>query len=80
MRYSGRWLRRIYSSGMLPCVALRSTDVTADIVPGVLSLSTLMMEAIRSPETSVLTRDTLRHIPGDGIFNNLTCVIYHLRH
>jgi hypothetical protein len=33
--------------------------------------STLKMEAIRSPETSVHTRSTPRHIPEDGIFTHL---------
>jgi hypothetical protein len=34
-----------------------------------LSLVTLMMEAIRSFETSVLTRATQHHIPEGGIFH-----------
>jgi hypothetical protein len=40
--------------------------VTVD-VPSWLILFTLMMEAIRSTETSVLPRTTLGHIPEDGI-------------
>jgi hypothetical protein len=32
------------------------------------TLVTLMMEAIRSSETSVLAREKWRNIPGDGIF------------
>jgi hypothetical protein len=30
----------------------------------------LMMEAIRSPKTSALTRATRRHIPEDGILHS----------
>jgi hypothetical protein len=41
--------------------------VTANVVPSWLILSILMMEAIISSETSVLTRTTRRHIPEDGI-------------
>jgi hypothetical protein len=37
--------------------------VTANVVPGSLILLTLMMEAIRSSETSVLTKSIQRHIP-----------------
>jgi hypothetical protein len=41
--------------------------VTAN-VSSLLILFTLMMEAIRSCEMSVLTRATWHHIPEDGIF------------
>jgi hypothetical protein len=70
------------SSGMWRRVALVTTDVseqsievflgsvlqlivTAD-VPNSLIIFTLMMEAIRSSETLVLTRASWRHIPEDG--------------
>jgi hypothetical protein len=42
--------------------------VTANVVPSSLNLFTLMMEAIRSTETSVLTRATQRHIPEQAFF------------
>jgi hypothetical protein len=41
--------------------------VTANVVPGSPILVTLLMEALRSSETSVLTRTTLRNIQEDGI-------------
>jgi hypothetical protein len=41
--------------------------VTANVVPSSLILFILMTEAIRSPETSVLTRVPRRHIREDGI-------------
>jgi hypothetical protein len=41
--------------------------VTANVVPSSLILVTLMMQAIRSSETSVLTRATQLHIPEDDI-------------
>jgi hypothetical protein len=55
------------------CVFLRSVLellVTANVVPSSLILLTLMMEAIRSFETLVLTRATRRHIPEDDILQS----------
>jgi hypothetical protein len=43
--------------------------VTADI-PSSPNLVTLMMEAIHSSETSILTRATWRTIPEDGVFHS----------
>jgi hypothetical protein len=70
------------SSRMLRSAALVRTNVseehvayllqllcTANIVPSSPILVTLMMEAIRSSETSVLTRATCRHMPEDGILH-----------
>jgi hypothetical protein len=47
--------------------------VTANIVPSSLILVTLMLEAIRSSETLVLTRATWRNIPEDGILYSHCC-------
>jgi hypothetical protein len=44
--------------------------VTANVIPSSLIICTLMMEAICSPETSVLTRATLYHIPEDDILHS----------
>jgi hypothetical protein len=44
--------------------------VTAYVVPSSPILVTLMMETILSSETSVITRDTRRHIPEDGIMRH----------
>jgi hypothetical protein len=41
--------------------------VTAKVFSNSLIISALMMEAIRSSETSVLTRATWHHITEDGI-------------
>jgi hypothetical protein len=41
--------------------------VTANVVPSSLIRVTLMMEAIRSTKTSVLTRSMQRHIPEGDI-------------
>jgi hypothetical protein len=43
--------------------------VAANVVPNSPILSTMMMETIRSSETSVLTRSKRRQIPEDGILH-----------
>jgi predicted nucleotidyltransferase len=59
---------------MLRRVALVRTDVSEEfntnVVPSSPILVTLMMEALRSAETSVLTRATLRKIPEDAILQH----------
>jgi hypothetical protein len=42
--------------------------VNANVVPISIISDTLMMEAIDTSETSILTRTTRRQIPEDGIF------------
>jgi hypothetical protein len=42
--------------------------VTANVVPSLLILVTLTIEAIHSPETYDLTRATRRHIPNTAFF------------
>jgi hypothetical protein len=60
------------SSGMLRRVALVRTDVSeelkANVVPSSQLLVTLVMEALSSSETSVLTRATQRNVTENAIF------------
>jgi hypothetical protein len=80
LKFSHRWLWRMPSSGQWRCVPLVRSDiseelllrllqllVTSNFVSRFLIISTLMMEAIRSSEISVLTRATRPHISEDEI-------------
>jgi hypothetical protein len=52
--------------------SMRRLQVAANVVPNSPILVTLMMEALRSSETSVLTRATRRNVPDNGILHVLT--------
>jgi hypothetical protein len=50
--------------------SLRRLLVTANVLPTSPILVTLMMEALSSSETSVLTTPTLRNIPESGVLHS----------
>jgi hypothetical protein len=58
-----------YECRCLGCGGVCPLLVTANVVPFSLMLSTLMMEAIRSSKTSVLTRAIQRHVAEAGILH-----------
>jgi hypothetical protein len=55
--------------------SVRRSLVTANVVPSSPILVTLMMEALSSSETSVLTRAT-RHNIADDILQEVNCLTY----
>jgi hypothetical protein len=78
-------VKRMASSGMLCHVALVTTNVSEEFSASIirvtrigelrtrLAITTLMMEALGSSETSVLTRSTWHNIPEDALLHSHRC-------
>jgi hypothetical protein len=65
----GAFIIRVTRIGIVFLRSVRRLLVTANDVPSFPSLVTLMMKALRSPDTSILTRATRRNIPEGGILH-----------
>jgi hypothetical protein len=56
---------------------VRQLLVTANVLPSSPIIVTLMMEALSSLQTSILTRSTLRNITEDAIRHNFNFIGFH---
>jgi hypothetical protein len=66
-------INRMTRTGELGTALEVTSNRSANVVPGLLILVTMMMEAIHSSEMLVLTTATWRNIPEDGILHSHCC-------